>query len=167
MVKKDHVVAIHYKLTDKTGKELDKSEGEPLKYLHGHKNIIGGLEKGLEGHKTGDKFTVHVPAAEAYGLRNDDMCFEIDRKELGDGTPKVGMMARLSTDDGMVLARIIKVDDEKVTFDANHPLAGEDLTFDIEIGEIRPATAEEIKQGCPAEMMHDCGGDCHECGGCH
>ncbi|MGM9991330.1 MAG: peptidylprolyl isomerase [Candidatus Bruticola sp.] len=159
------VVGINYILTDADGKILDQSEGQPLEYLHGHHNIIVGLEKAMEGHKVGDKFKVTIPAEEAYGQSDPDRIFEIDRSDLGSaGEPKVGMMARLSTDQGMIIARITEVSEEKVVFDANHPMAGIDLTFEVEVVSIRQATEEEIANG---GLHNGCGGDCHSCGGCH
>ncbi len=161
----DHVVGINYILTDKDGKLLDQSDGEPLEYLHGHHNIIVGLEKALEGHKVGDKFKVTIPAKEAYGERDPERIFDVARADLGSaGEPKVGMMARLSTNQGMIVARIIEVSSEKVVFDANHPMAGVDLTFEVEVVSLRPGTKEEIAQG---SLHSSCGGDCHSCGGCH
>lgn len=169
MVKKDQLVSINYVLTDDKGQILDQSQDEPLDYIHGHGLIISGLEKALEGHKAGDKLEVNIPAKDAYGEYDAERCLAVDRDQIGDGEPKVGMMARLSTDDGIIVARIIKVTDKEVVFDANHPLAGKALNFSVEIATVRPATEEELQMahGCG----HDCGDDgcssCHSCSGCH
>ena len=165
VVATDQVVGIKYVLTNPKGEVIDKTEDEPLEYLHGHSNLIIGLEKALEGHKVGDKFTVTVAAKDAYGEVDPERIFEVSREELGSaGEPKVGMMARLSTNDGMLLARIVEVTPEKVVFDANNRMAGVDLTFQVEITSLRPGTAEEIERG---GLHSSCSGDCGSCGGCH
>ena len=162
---KDTVAAINYVLTNAEGTVLDQSEGEPLEYLQGHNNIITGLEEAMEGKKPGDKFKVTIPAAKAYGELDPARRFAVKREEMGiDTDPKVGMMARLSTDEGTMIARIVEVNSKEIVFDANHPLAGVDLTFDVEVVSVRKATEEEIAQG---GLHSSCGGDCHSCGGCH
>ena len=163
MRKNDCVVAMHYTLTDNDGKVIDESGDTPLEYLQGHNNIIAGLEKAMEGRKKGDKFKVSIPPEEAYGAYEKEMCFEMSRKELGNaGVPKVGMMAKLATDQGDVIASITKVTDEIVVFDANHPLAGKTLNFEVEVADVREATPEELKAG----HIGGCGCHCDECGGC-
>lgn len=167
MITKDQVVAIHYTLTDIDGKLLDKSGEKPLEYLHGHQNLIPGMEKELEGHKDGDKLDVIIPAKEAYGEFDKEKVFKVDRAIMGPGEPKVGMMARLMTDEGPMIARIAEVSDKEVTFDANHELAGQDLHFVIEVVSVRPGTAEEIAAG---SLDMGCGGGCSgcsDCAGCH
>lgn len=169
MVKSDHIVSIQYTLKNAKGDIIDKStENEPLEYLHGHHVIVPGLEKAMEGHKVGDTFSVVVSPAEGYGEYDSELLYSVSRKELGDGVPRVGMYARLSTDTGMAIARITKVTDEEVVFDANHSLAGEELHFDIEVVGSRKATAEEIANG-GVHSHASCGdGSCHgDCSGCH
>lgn len=165
IIAKDCVVGMNYHLTNKKGEVLDDSEGTPLEYLQGHQNIIDGLDKAMEGHKTGDKFTVTIPAKDAYGEVNPSLIIPVDREQIGTaaGEPQVGMGAKLSTDMGMIMARIIEVTDKEVIFDANHPLAGEDLTFDVEVVSIRKATEEEIKNG---GLHSHCSGSCSSCHGC-
>ncbi len=164
MIAKDKVVAIHYTLTDKQDHIIDESNEEPLEYLHGHGNLIPGLEKELEGHKAGDKLDVVIPAKDAYGEINPELVFAVDRAMMTQAEPKVGMMARLATDEGMMIARIVKVSDKEVTFDANHELAGVDLHFKVEVVSVRAGTEEEIAAG---HLHSGCGGDCSGCGGCH
>lgn len=165
VVAANQVVSMNYVLTNPQGEVLDQSEGSPLEYLQGHGNIISGLEKAMEGHKVGDKFTVTIPTKEAYGEVDPQRRFDVDKADLGSaGEPQVGMMARLSTDQGVFIARIAEVKEDKVTFDANHPLAGVDLTFQVEVVGLRPATEEEIKAG---GLHSGCGGNCHSCSGCH
>lgn len=150
MIISDNCVAsFHYTLTDKDGKVLDSSEGrEPLAYLHGARNIIPGLEKELAGKQVGDKLKVEVPAAEAYGERNEEMMQELPANMFtGVEKIEVGMEFHAQTEQGVQVVSIAAVDGDMVTVDANHPLAGVDLVFDVEITEVREATAEEQEHG--------------------
>lgn len=147
MIQNDHVVSMNYVLTDKKGAVLDESHGDPLEYLHGHQNIIPGLEKALTGMKVGEKKRVEVPAAEAYGDYDADKCFPVERSAFGGKLPKEGMMVEMRGGDHHMVARVTKVTDQEVHLDANHQLAGQDLTFEVEIAAVRPATAEELAHG--------------------
>lgn len=153
------VASFHYTLTDKDGKVLDSSDGrEPLAYLHGASNIIPGLEKELAGKQVGDKLKVDVPAAEAYGERNDAMMQELPANMFtGVEKIEVGMEFHAQTEQGVQVVSIAAVDGDMVTVDANHPLAGVDLTFDVEITDVREATAEEQEHG----HAHGAGGHEH------
>ena len=147
MVTKDQVVAMNYTLTDAKGKVLDQSSEGPLEYLHGHGNIIPGLEQALDGMAVGGKKKVHVPAAQAYGELNPDLKFSVDRQAFGDTEPQPGMMVQLHGGEQHMVARILEVAETEVHLDANHPLAGQDLDFDVEIAGIRAATPEELAHG--------------------
>ena len=140
---------MHYTLKDDKGTVLDQStSGEPLLYLHGHQNIIPGLEKELANLKVGDRKRVHVKPEDGYGSHDPEKCFAIPRKHLPPGELKPGMVLELSPEDGPAfLARITDVGPADVQLDANHPMAGKDLYFDIEIVAIRPATQDEISHG--------------------
>jgi FKBP-type peptidyl-prolyl cis-trans isomerase SlyD len=153
------VASIHYTLTDGEGKTIDTSEGqEPLAYLHGAGNIIPGLEKALLGKTVGDKFVVSIPAAEAYGVRDDSMVQELP-SNMFSGIEKieVGMEFHAETEHGLQVVTVTKVEGENVVIDGNHPLAGVDLTFDVEVAEIRAASAEELEHG----HAHGAGGHHH------
>ena len=153
------IASFHYTLTDGSGKLLDSSEGqEPLAYLHGSGNIIPGLEKALLGKTVGDKLTVSVPAAEAYGLRDDAMVQELP-SNMFEGIDKieVGMEFHAETEHGLQVVTVTKVDGDMVFIDGNHPLAGVDLTFDVEITEVRAASEEEMEHG----HAHGAGGHHH------
>lgn len=144
------VVSMHYKLTDEQGNVLDSSEGaEPMKYLHGAKNIIPGLEKALTGKVTGDTCQVKVDPAEGYGEIIDDLIQEVEKSAFqGVEEIEVGMGFEAKGESGQVQRIIVKkVDGDKITVDANHPLAGMVLNFDIEIIDVRDATKEEIDHG--------------------
>lgn len=158
-IEKDKVVEINYTLKDKDGNVMDASNGQPLAYLHGHGNLIPGLEKELEGKEIGDKFTVTIPAAEAYGERNDALVQTGVPKEMFQGVEnlEVGMRFEAQTEQGMHSVEITEVTDEGVTVDGNHPLAGQDLTFDIEVMGMRDATEEELEHG----HVHGAGGHEH------
>lgn len=144
------VVSMHYKLTDEQGNVLDSSEGaEPMSYLHGAKNIIPGLENALTGKVTGDTCQVKVQPAEGYGEIIDDLVQVVEKAAFqGVENIEVGMGFEAKGDNGHVQRIIVKkVDGDKITIDANHPLAGMVLNFDIEIAGVREATEEEIAHG--------------------
>lgn len=144
------VVSMHYKLTDDDGNVLDSSEGsEALTYLHGAGNIIPGLEKALVGKVEKDSVQVRVEAADAYGEVVPELIDTIDKAAFqGVEVVEAGMTFEAKDPNG-TLQRIVvkKVEGEEVTIDANHPLAGVALTFDVEIISVREATEEEITHG--------------------
>ena len=153
------VASIHYTLTDGDGKVIDTSEGqEPLAYLHGAGNIIPGLEKALLGKAVGDKFTVSIPASEAYGVRDDSMVQQLPSNMFsGIDNIEVGMEFHAETEHGLQVVTVTNVEGDNVTIDGNHPLAGVDLTFDVEVADIRAASAEELEHG----HAHGAGGHHH------
>lgn len=152
-------VSFHYRLTDEHGTLLDASDNQPLVYLHGHHNIIVGLEKALEGKSVGDEFSVTVEPSEAYGEYYPEAVQQIPR-EYFQGVDKieVGMQFQSQNEHGQpMLVQVAAVDDKTVTVDANHPLAGKSLTFAVKIVDIREASAEEIAHG----HIHGVGGHHH------
>jgi FKBP-type peptidyl-prolyl cis-trans isomerase SlyD len=154
----DHVVKFHYTLTNSEGEVLDKSEGQPLVYLHGAGNIIPGLENALTGKTVGEKLIVNVPAAQGYGEYNPDLVQEVPRQMFqGVDNIEAGMQFQAQTDDGVQIVTVKTVDGDTVIVDANFPLAGQDLTFDVEIVEVRDATSEELEHG----HVHGEGGHHH------
>lgn len=146
----NQVVSIHYTLTNDAGEVIDSSrEGTPLQYLHGHSNIIPGLESALEGLGVGDTLQVTVAPADGYGERDEEQVFAVPRSELPPGfeAPE-GEMVRAQAEDGSVQYLVVLENrDDEVLFDGNHPLAGETLHFDVEVIELRPATREEQAHG--------------------
>lgn len=148
-VAKDKVVSIDYTLTDAQGAVLDTSKGRaPLAYLHGAGNIIPGLEKALEGKQAGEHVNVQVPAAEAYGERDESLSQEVP-KDMFQGVDHVepGMRFQAQTSAGVQVVTVTEVADDTVTVDGNHPLAGKQLTFDVDVVEVRDATDEELTHG--------------------
>jgi FKBP-type peptidyl-prolyl cis-trans isomerase SlyD len=150
-VKTDMVISINYSLTLDNGEEIDRSEpNDPLVYLHGHENIIPGLEKALAKHKVGDKKEVSIQADEAYGEYDEDGFFSIEKALFPeDFEIELGMLLHLKDDksDEEIEAFVHEINDDEIVLDKNHPLAGETLHFEVEIVDIRPATAVEIEHG--------------------
>ncbi|MGE0772274.1 MAG: peptidylprolyl isomerase [Cyclobacteriaceae bacterium] len=154
-VAKDKVVSIHYTLTDNDGKVLDSSSGrDPLNYLHGHGNLIKGMENGLEGKKKGDKFDLKVSPEEGYGVKSEKMVQQVPMKAFGTQRVEKGM--QFQTNNGQVVT-VTDVGTESVTVDANHPLAGVELNFKVEVMEVREATQTEKDHG----HVHGPGGHDH------
>lgn len=145
------VVAFHYTLTNQAGDTLDSSlqREEPLTYLHGHGNIIPGLEKALVGKQAGDQLDVTVAPEEGYGERNDGLIQQvpISAFEGADDNLQPGMQFQAQTEAGARIFTITAVEGEEVTVDGNHPLAGETLNFSVEITEVRDSTDEEQEHG--------------------
>ncbi|MGS0695511.1 FKBP-type peptidyl-prolyl cis-trans isomerase [Shewanella sp. 0m-4] len=148
-IKDDSVVQFNYTLRDEQGEVLETNEGlDPIAYLHGHDNMMPGVEDALTGKDVGAKFSVTLPASETYGERNDDAEQRVSVKHLqGASVWKPGMRALINTDEGQRQVTIIKVGKFMATVDVNHPLAGRELTFDLEVIDVRDATNEEIAHG--------------------
>ncbi len=156
------VVSFHYTLTDEDGETLDTSRerGEPMSYLHGANNIIPGLEKALAGREAGESFEVSIPPEEAYGERRDANVQRLPLKKLGVKPNQLqpGMILNLQTNQGPAQVTVLKVGRFNVDVDANHPLSGHTLNFDVEIVEVRDATEEEQEHG----HAHGPGGHQHD-----
>ncbi len=173
-ITKDSVVSIEYTLTDDQNEVLDSSsEVGPLEYLHGHSNLIPGLERELEGKAAGAAFKATVAPADAYGEYMDELVVEVDRSQFpSDVTIEEGMQFEAGGPDGSRVVTVTAINDAKVTVDANHPLAGETLHFDVKVVSVRAATDDEkqngLNQGCGCGCGDDdCGCDDGECGdGC-
>ncbi|QFU77869.1 peptidylprolyl isomerase [Halioglobus maricola] len=150
MIGDNVVVSMHYTLTNNEGEVLDSSEGaEPLAYLQGASNIIPGLEKALVGKTAGAKAQVSVEPAEAYGELQPELIQQVPL-EAFQGVEEIepGMAFEAQDPSGNARRVVVKaVEAEQVTVDANHPLAGVHLNFDVEIVDVREATEEEIAHG--------------------
>lgn len=150
-IEQNKVVSFHYTLTNDAGDTLDSSHqrGEPMQYLHGASNIIPGLESAMEGREAGDQFEVTVQPADAYGDRADANVQRIPLKKMGINPSQLqpGMILNLQTSKGPAQVTVLKVGRFNVDVDANHPLAGQALNFDVQVIEIRDATDEEKSHG--------------------
>jgi FKBP-type peptidyl-prolyl cis-trans isomerase SlyD len=158
-IQQDQVVSIHYTLKNDAGEVLDSSgDGEPLTYLHGHGNLISGLERELTGKKPGDKLQVKILPIDGYGEYDKALIQKVPRRALK-GIPKinVGMRLQAQTEDGVRAVTVSHVAGDMITLDGNHPLAGQNLNFDVEVAEVRPASAEELSHG----HVHGPGGHHH------
>lgn len=142
------VITIDYTLTDEEGEVLDSSEDDgPLEYLHGFGNIIPGLEAALEGKEPGQKLQVTVSPEKGYGERDESLVQSVPRSRFPNGEIEVGMRFSAETEDSSRLLTVVAVDKQQVTVDGNHPLAGQTLSFDVTVREVRDATEEEIEHG--------------------
>ena len=138
-IKDGSTVKVHYTGQLKDGSVFDSSiQKDPLEFTMGQGQLIPGFEKAIEGLGVGDKTTAEIPAAEAYGEPNSQMVVEVEKAQLPeDLEPEVGVQLQLNQPDGQAIpVQITAVTEDKVTLDANHPLAGQDLTFEIEVVEI-------------------------------
>jgi FKBP-type peptidyl-prolyl cis-trans isomerase SlyD len=144
------VVAMDYTLKTEDGSLIDTSEGdEPMWYLHGSGQIVPGLESALTGRAAGDKLEAVVPPEEGYGPRHDDRVLTVPRSKLPDSPePEVGMQLEAQGRRGeQVVLWVTDINGDEVTLDGNHPLAGQTLHFEIEVKEVRAATADEKQHG--------------------
>jgi len=150
------VVTINYTLTGADGSVLDTSEGdEPLAYLHGTGSLVSGVEAALEGKAANDHVSLTVEPAQGYGVRDEDLVFALPRTQFSNVSDlAVGMQFELQTEDDVHLATVVGLGDADVTVDANHPLAGQTLHFEIDVVSVREATAEELEHGHAHDHGH-------------
>ncbi|WED22075.1 peptidylprolyl isomerase [Vibrio sp. JC009] len=148
-IEKNVVVSLAYQVKLEDGVVVDQATTDaPLDYLHGHNNLITGLENELEGKVTGDKFSVTVAPEDAYGEHNDALVQRVPADVFqGVDQVEVGMRFMADTDQGPIPVEITEVDGDEVVVDGNHMLAGQTLTFDVEVMATREATAEEVEHG--------------------
>jgi len=158
LVAKNKVVVFDYRLTDEQGALIEESQNTgPFAYIHGTNSIIPGLEAALEGKQSGEALTVSVEPSKAYGERDDALVAVVPRDRFESDHVEVGMRFQTETPHGMRVFIVTEVNDAEVTVDGNHPLAGQALTFDVNIVEVRDATAEELSHG----HVHGPGGHDH------
>ena len=148
-ISKNKVVGINYTLKDNDSNILDSSEGqEPLVYIHGHGNLIPGLENALNGKETGDKIQANIKPEDAYGIKDDNLIETVSLKQFDNPDDvKEGIQFQIQTDDGVKIATVTKVSGDDVSIDLNHPLADVELNFDVEIMSVKEASEEEISHG--------------------
>lgn len=151
------VISFHYTLTDKDGKTIDASqEGHPLIFMTGVGQIIPGLEGELVAMEKADKKTVTIQPKEAYGEYNSQLIYKVERSKLPKPDVKVGDMFEVGEGENFFPVSVVTIEGDQITLDGNHPLAGQALTFAVEIADKRIATPEEVVHG-----------HVHGAGGCH
>ena len=134
-IKTGDTVSVHYVGTFNDGTEFDRSrEGSPLKFKVGSGMVILGFDKAVIGHEVGDKFSVNIPAAEAYGEKQEHLLFPVPMDQVpATIKPEVGMRLHVGTNQGELEVVISEVTDTHIVLDANHPMAGKDLNFALEV----------------------------------
>ncbi len=157
-IEKDRVVRFHYTVGEVGQPSTESSVGgDPLAIMIGHGNIITGLENAMQGREAGESFAVDVLAVDAYGERREGLSQRVPKKHFGDQRLQPGMQVVLQTNFGPRAVTIEKVGMSVVDVDLNHPMAGKDLHFDVELVEVREASAEEMEHG----HVHGEGGHQH------
>lgn len=163
-VQNDSFVSIEYTLTIGSGEVVDRSEpGRPLGFIAGRGQVIRGLEGALLGRAAGETFSVNVAAENGYGEVDEEMLQNLPRKNFPEGASlEAGTVFQAQTPHGPVSFRVREVLDDEVVVDFNHPLAGEELHFDVKVIEVREATDADFEK---LHSAHGCDGS-HGCGGC-
>ena len=157
-IAKDAVVQFHYTLSDANGEVETSRDHEPVLYLHGQAGLLDGLVEAMEGRSAGDTFSVELPVDKAYGPIQPNATHKVQVKHLqGAKKWKPGMLAVIQTEQGPRQVTVVKVGLSQAVVDGNHPLAGRDLKFDVEILDVRAATADELAHG----HAHGAGGHQH------
>jgi FKBP-type peptidyl-prolyl cis-trans isomerase SlyD len=168
-IAKDKAVTLEYTLSDEAGEILESSKGkDPLTYIHGSGGLVKGFETALEGKSPKDVLNFTVHPKDGYGERRDDLVFQAKREQFAAISElTIGMPLRVQTSEGAMVVRIVEVQEDSVLLDANHPLSGKDLTFDVEVLDVRDATPEELEDeqqdscGCSGDSCGDsCGSGC-------
>lgn len=153
-ITKGLVVTIEYSLKDEMGNVIDSSESNgPLSYLHGFKNIVLGLEEALEGKNIDDTFTVSVAPEKGYGVRDEEMVFTVPSENFRNGDEElvVGMEFDTAVNGTPYVLTVVEILEDHVKVDANHPLAGKHLFFDVKVLGMRASYTEEKVMGHPME----------------
>ena len=163
----NHVVEIDYQLKNTEGQIIDSSERVgPLSFIMGKQNIIPGLEAEIAKRNIGDSFNVSINPEDAYGQRNEAMIQSVPKAQFGDDADKIQLGSQFQVQDQNgqpLLVQVIDIKDDEIVLDANHPMAGETLHFDVTILSAREATKEELEQGYLTPEKSECdpnGGCC-------
>jgi FKBP-type peptidyl-prolyl cis-trans isomerase SlyD len=165
-IEKNQVVSMEYDLTEKGGSDiLDSNKGhQPLEFITGKQQIIPGLEERISDMSAGEERSIDVPAAEAYGEVNPEAVDTLPREQFAGLDLKEGMQLYGQGENGETVMVTVKTfDDNTVTIDYNHPLAGKDLTFNVKVLDVREATPDEVLSGQVGGGGESCGSGC----GCH
>ncbi len=155
---KNKVVEMFYTLKNDQGEVIDSNVGhDPMLYLHGHSQIVPGLEEALEGKEKGSTINSTVSPEKGYGNRNEELVQEVSREMFGGQDVQAGMQFHAESNGHPVLISVVKVEGDQITIDGNHPLAGQNLHFEVEVAGVREANKEEIDHG----HVHGPGGHHH------
>lgn len=142
------VVTIDYEIKDSEGKLLESADGELMSYIQGSGSLAPGLEKALEGKETGHQMELTLAPEEGFGTRDDELIREMDLEDFEDSEEiSPGLVFRADLDGEVSFYTVISVNDDTVVIDGNHPFAGQTLTFNITVKEVREATEEELEHG--------------------
>ena len=164
-VAENKVVGIEYSLTEKGQSEvIDSNKGHaPLEFIVGKGQIIPGLEESMKGMKKGESSVIEVPAAAAYGERNEEALETLPKEQFAGVELAKGLQLYGQSEDGQtIMVTVVDFNDESVTVDYNHPLAGKDLAFDLTVTDVRDASDEELNTGVVGGSSCGCGtGNCH------
>jgi FKBP-type peptidyl-prolyl cis-trans isomerase SlyD len=175
-IESNKVVTAHYTLFDEKGEMLESShDSQPLTFMQGSGMLIRGFEAAVEGKAENDKLSFNVKPEDGYGEYRNDLVFEVPKERLSEVEGlEEGMALRMETPNGAMIVRVAGINDDKVSLDGNHPLAGVGLRFDVEVLEVRDATQEELDElarraaaaeascegSCSDSCCSSCGGDC-------
>jgi len=162
MIEKNMVVTLEYSLKV-DGKEIDSG---PIQFLHGHGNIIPGLESEIEGMALGEEKDVHVKAENAYGAYDPELEIDVPMSSFpADFEIQLGRPMRMQDTEGHIFTGVaVAITDDTIKMNLNHPLAGKDLQFKTKVNDLRPGTEEEIERGSLAKGCSGCSsGDCSDC----
>lgn len=159
-ISKNTAISIHYSVSTADDTLIDSSyDHDPLSVIQGSSYLIPGLEEALEGHEAGDTFEVTVAPEKGYGERFDDYVQTVPKEIFGDIEDlAVGAQLRATTDEGEQTVIVVDIAEDEITVDGNHPLAGMELKFDVEVLEVREATADEIAKGQVQSKKESSGG---------
>jgi FKBP-type peptidyl-prolyl cis-trans isomerase SlyD len=173
-IEENKVVTVHYTLFNDKDEMLESSHNsQPLTFMQGSGMLIKGFETAVEGKTENDHFSFNVKPEDGYGEFNDELVFDLPKERLSEIEGlEVDMALRMETPNGTMIVRVVGMDDEKVSLNGNHPLAGVPLRFDVEVLEVRDPTPEELEQLArrAAEAEAACSGSCSDsccssCGG--
>lgn len=151
-ITKDKAVFIHYTLKNVENELIDSTDGrEPLAYVHGYNYLIEGLEEALEGKEIGNEFELNIPIENAYGNYDEDLIYIVPKSdfegETQELTPGLQVEVNVGEDGDRAIALVTNIENDEVTLDLNHPLAGEELNFSVKVVDLRDATDEELNEG--------------------
>lgn len=165
-ISQDCAVAIDFTMTDIDGTEYSSTKNlYPYRYLHGHRQLLPGLEKVLEGKKAGDSFSVTLSPEDAYGLWDENRRTVLSREDFSNDELVIGNRVDIMTEGGRRMVTVIEFDQDEVVLDTNHELAGKTLQFEVKILSVRKATLHELGCGTAHETVQEAQGSIRDASG--